>query len=64
MAECKCCGQTRDLRFGACFDCADSESIIFEGVNMFGESVEKVDGLSPAMSKLQYILKKYGVVKK
>ena len=44
---------------GACWDCAESESVIAEGLDMYGQEIPKFDGMSSAMSKLQYILKKY-----
>jgi hypothetical protein len=61
--ECKCCGRTQDTRMGYCFDCVDAESVIVEGVNMWDEEIPKVEGLNTNMSKLQYILKKFGVIK-
>jgi hypothetical protein len=51
-----------ELRFGFCFDCADGESVIFEGVNMWDKEIPKEEGLSTSMSKLKYILKKFKVI--
>jgi hypothetical protein len=48
---------------GFCFDCVESESIIVDGVDMFDQEVPKIEGLSSNMSKIRYILQKYGVVK-
>lgn len=59
IEQCKCCGKIEDLRMGACWDCAESESVIAEGLDMYDQEIPKVDGMSSAMSKLQYILKKY-----
>ena len=56
---CKCCGRKQDLRFDTCFDCADSESVIAEGLTMYHEEPPKINNMSPAMSKLKYILQKY-----
>jgi len=61
--KCKCCGHEKELRMGVCFDCANAESIIVEGVDMWDKEVPKQEGLSTGLSKVQYILKLYGVVK-
>jgi hypothetical protein len=63
MTQCKCCNREQELRFGFCFDCADAESIIAEGVTMWDEKVPKVEGLSEHLSKVQYILKKFNLIK-
>jgi hypothetical protein len=63
MAECKCCNRDLDLRFGFCFDCAETESVLEEGVDMYDKEIPKQEGMSTSMSKVQYILKKYGVLK-
>jgi len=60
---CKCCEQPKDLRLGVCFDCADAESVIADGVDMWDEEIPKLDGMSIHLSKLKYILKKFKVVK-
>lgn len=62
--KCKCCNREKDLRFGICFDCADAESIIVEGVDMYDKEVEKVEGLSTGLSKVKHILNLYGIIKK
>jgi hypothetical protein len=61
--ECKCCGRSRDTRMGYCFDCVDCESVIVDGVDMWDGEIPKIDGLSTSMSKLQYILKKFDLIK-
>lgn len=61
--NCKCCGRSLELRFGICFDCADAESVIVEGVDMWDKEIPKIEGLSTSLSKLQYILKKFGITK-
>jgi hypothetical protein len=58
--KCKCCNREKELRMGFCFDCVEAESVIVEGLTMYDEEVPTVEGLSKGMSKLQYILKKYG----
>ena len=63
MAECICCKREYELRLGFCFDCATAESIIQEGLDMYDKEIPKQEGMSTSMSKVQYILKKYGVIK-
>lgn len=59
--KCKCCNREKDLRFDICFDCADAESIIVEGVDMWDNKIKKVEGLSEGLSKVQHILNVYGI---
>lgn len=67
---CKCCERDvsgNDTRFGICWDCAEAESIIADGTDMYDRKNEKCKGLedhSIHMSKLKVILKTYGVIKK
>ena len=63
MAKCKCCQREKELRFGFCFDCADAESVIAEGVDMWENEIPQQEGMSKHMSKVHYILKKYEVIK-
>jgi len=63
MAQCKCCKRNQDLRMGYCFDCVEAESIIVEGVDMYDKPIAKQEDMSTAMSKLQYILMKFDVIK-
>ena len=62
--KCKCCNREQDLRFGVCFDCAEAESIIEEGVDRYDREIPQVDGLSKNLSKVQHILKLYRIVNK
>ena len=62
--KCKCCNREKDLRLGVCFDCADAESIVVEGVDMWDNEVPAQNGLSTGLSKVQHILKIYGVIQK
>jgi hypothetical protein len=62
--KCKCCNREKELRVGVCFDCADAESVIVEGVNMWDKEISKQEDLSTGLSKLQYILSKFGIVGK
>ncbi len=57
--KCKCCNREQELRMGFCFDCIESESVIQEGVDMYGTEIPKKEGLTIGISKLQYILQKY-----
>ena len=57
--KCICCGREQELRVGACWDCAEAESVIEYGIDMRDVATPKIEGLSTSMSKLQYILKKY-----
>ena len=59
MTQCKCCKREKDLRMGYCFDCVEAESIIQTGLDMYDDEIQKVDGLTKGMSKLQHILKNY-----
>jgi hypothetical protein len=63
MAQCKCCERELELRFGFCFDCADAESVIVEGVDMYDNEITKEEGMSMSMSKVKWILKKFNVIK-
>ena len=62
--KCKCCNREKELRLGVCFDCANAESIIVEGVDMWDNEVPKQPELSTGLSKVQHILRLYGVVQK
>lgn len=57
--KCKCCNREKDLRLGVCFDCANAESILVEGVDMWEKEIPKEEGLSTALSKLKHILSTY-----
>jgi hypothetical protein len=63
MAKCDCCKREQDLRFGICFDCAAAESVIMDGTDMYDKPIERQEGLSTALSKVQYILRMFGVTK-
>ena len=61
--QCNCCGREKDLRFGACYDCSDSESLIESGMDMYDNPAPKIEGMSLSMSMLQHILRKYISIK-
>ena len=39
---CKICNKQNDLRFGVCFQCAEAESIIGEGLDMLVVQIQPV----------------------
>lgn len=41
VSKCECCGQEDDLRMGYCFDCAEAESIIVNGSDMYDKGNAK-----------------------
>lgn len=58
--SCACCKKiTSDLRYGVCFDCTEAESIIFNGLDMYDNSVQdKMQKASPAMNKVRFLIEK------
>lgn len=38
--QCKFCGQTKDLREGGCWECANAEAIIDEGLDMYDKGIK------------------------
>lgn len=72
--ECKICGRNKDLRLEICFDCADAESIIFEGTDMWDKGVgsdnkstfkgERGIPAKTAMEKLRLLIEKGWIINK
>ncbi len=65
--KCACCEKSNDTRMGVCFDCAECESLIAEGLDMRDKSPVILEGMEPYskhLNILKTILKKYKVVKK
>jgi hypothetical protein len=62
ISECICCLRTLDTRLGTCFDCAESESILIDGTDMYDKSVPQIEGLSISLSRVRAILNKFGVI--
>lgn len=66
--ECKICKKNKELRMGTCFSCADAESIISEGVDMWGKGLDSDGGethkgeqgivAKTPMQKLQLLMQK------
>ena len=63
MSKCKCCEQEAETRMGYCWNCAEAESVIYNGTDMYDNLIPEDESLSKEMNKLKYILKKYNVVK-
>lgn len=40
MGQCKFCGNERELREGGCWDCADAEAVIDEGLDMYDKGID------------------------
>jgi len=59
---CKCCNQQKDLRLGICYTCAECESMIEEGLDMYDKEPVKIEGYSQSMAKLRYILERFKIV--
>ncbi len=57
--KCKVCKKDEELRIGVCFDCAEAESIIGEGLDMWdnGKNGTK-EPAKTAMEKLQLLIAK------
>lgn len=65
VSGCKVCGRNLSLRLGVCFDCAESESIMVNGLDMFDKPVPMVfPGNSKELNRLKAILDKYMVGRK
>lgn len=61
---CKVCGRNLELRAGACFDCAEFESLIVDKVDMFDEPVKKEISGTEELNILHQIMKRYGIFEK
>jgi len=59
---CKCCNQQKDLRLGICYTCAECESMIEEGLDMYDKEPVKIEGFSQSIAKLRYILERFKIV--
>jgi hypothetical protein len=56
---CKICNKQNDLRFGVCFQCAEAESIIGDGLDMMDNGPDEND--EPAktpLEKLKFLVNK------
>lgn len=52
--KCEICGKDNETRLGACWNCAEAESIISDGTDMYEKGTAKT-----AMDKLRMLIK-YG----
>lgn len=57
--KCEICERQMDLRHGACFDCANAESLVSEGLTMFDKKPKELKNYSSHMSIVREILKSY-----
>jgi len=61
MAKCRICGKEEgnNLRYGVCFACAEAESIIADGVDMYDEGPkEYLKPVKTPLEKLQFLIAK------
>lgn len=57
--KCKICGSEKEVRIEVCFDCADAESIIAEGLDMFDKGINgKNEPAKTSMEKVQLLIQK------
>lgn len=62
MIKCSVCsrdGGGNDLRMGVCFDCAEAEEIIQNGIDMFDKPPKgQTEPAGSAMKKLKFLIEK------
>jgi len=59
MKNCEVCNKKKDLRIGVCFDCAEAESIISEGLDMYDLGLNKKPiPAKRSMDKLKLLIEK------
>lgn len=57
--KCKICNHNKELRMGVCFDCAEAEAIISEGLDMYDKGRNETDKPEKtAIGKLQFLIDK------
>ena len=57
--NCNVCGKDRETRLGACWHCAEAESILSEGLDMYDKGPNGDDSpASSPMEKLKYLISK------
>ena len=57
--ECSICKKNKDLRLGVCFVCADAESIIKEGLDMWDKGIDGEEvPAKTSMNKLKLLIQK------
>lgn len=58
--ECKFCGKVADTRLGGCFQCAEAESIIADGTDMYDRGIngEENNPAKSAGQKLKLLIDK------
>ena len=59
MNKCKMCGKKSDLRFDWCFDCAEIQSVLVNGLDMYDKPIlSKGLGLKDANKFLEFLKEK------
>lgn len=57
--ECKICSHNKELRMEVCFDCAEAEAIISEGLDMYDKGRNETnDPEKTVIGKLQFLIEK------
>lgn len=57
--ECRICKQNRDLRLEVCYACAEAESIITEGLDMYDKGINGSNvPAQTSLEKLQLLIQK------
>jgi len=54
---CRICNEGGDTRLGVCWNCAEAESVIKDGLDMYDKEVAKTP-----MEKLKFILKQRNLI--
>jgi hypothetical protein len=62
--KCKCCGSISDTRGGYCFNCADAESIITTGLDMYDKGFDGTEKPTETnFDRLKFLIKKGWVLR-
>ena len=59
ISKCECCGREEDLRMGYCFDCAEAQTIIVDGTDMYDKGLpDDLKTESKSMDKVRFLIRK------
>lgn len=59
MSNCSWCGRDQDLRFGVCFDCAEAQTIMVSGKDMYEKNVGGIElPVSEVSERIKMLIKK------
>lgn len=61
IKKCPCCGRMKDTREGFCWDCADAESIIGDGIDMYENEMpdkDRLPGNSLWLNRVKFLIVK------